>query len=468
MRCVWHACSVKVRASALCAGCLVLGFGGCSGAGQLTATPTGADTGAAVRENLVSGGDGQTGFRVLYSFQDGGDGAVPATSLISDKTGNLYGTATNAGGVTSCTVHCGSIFELSPPASKHGRWNFTILYDFTGGKDGGLPEGSLMFGPDGSLYGTANVGGKYGKFGGGVLFQLRPAKGHWIEEVMHDFGRASDGRNPHGGLVVDGRGNLYGTTANGGKYDWGTIYELSLSSKAESVLYSFSGGEDGGTPLAGLTIDRAGRLYGTTDYGGYFSSYCQDGCGTVFEVSPPSSPSNPWNYAVIHEFVGGVPGDGALPSDPLLLDRAGNLYGTTFISQGTGGGTAFELTPGRRHRLWAETVLYRFPAYRGDAANSSAGFISDGAGNLYATSQDGGATFKGDVFKLIPPATSGAAWTDATLYTFVSGKHGAIYSSTNLVFGAGGLLYGTTPYGGTGDCLFTKIKGCGTIFQVNP
>ncbi|MGA8384062.1 MAG: choice-of-anchor tandem repeat GloVer-containing protein, partial [Candidatus Cybelea sp.] len=419
----------------------------------------------ALHNDSASLAKGQAGFRVLYSFQDGDDGAVPSSGLIADKSGNLYGTTTNVGGVTSCNVHCGSIFELSPPASKHASWSFTILYDFTGGKDGGLPQGGLMFGRDGTLYGTANVGGRYGKFGDGVLFQLKAAKGHWTEKVLHDFGRGNDGRNPHGGLEADGKGNLYGTTANGGKYFSGTVYDLSLSSKAETVLYNFSGGEDGGTPLAGLTIDHADRLYGTTNYGGYFSYYCQAGCGTVFEVSPPATRSDHWNYAVIHEFVGGVPGDGALPLDPLLLDGAGNLYGTTFLNQGAGGGTAFELTPGRRHGSWTETVLYRFPAFRGDAVAPSAGFISDSGDNLYATSQNGGLKFKGDVFKLIPPAKSSGAWTDAILHTFSSARDGT-YPSTNLIFGAAGLLYGTTPYGGTGDCVFTKIKGCGTVFQV--
>ena len=299
-----------------------------------------------------------------------------------------------------------------------------------------------------------------------MLFQLKPSRHRWIEHVLHRFGRGNDGRNPHGGLVADNKGNLYGTTVNGGKYFGGTVYELS-SSGTETVLYNFSGGEDGGLPIAGLTIDRAGRLYGTTEYGGYFDYYCQDGCGTVFEISPLIGSGDSWKYSVIHEFVGGDPGDGALPVDPLLLDRKGNLYGTTFVSQVYGGGTAFELTPAR-HKPWSETVLYRFPAYRGDAANPQAGFISDTAGNLYATSQNGGPAFKGDAFKLIPPATSGGAGTDAILYTFVSNKHGAIYPATNLVFGAAGLLYGTTPYGGTGNCLFIKTKGCGTVFQVSP
>ena len=452
---------MKTGVGALLAVCLVPGLGGCSSGGEFAATPV-AEKGALHRDS-GSAGAGQIAFRVLYSFQNGVDGAVPATSLIADKSGNLYGTTTNVGGVGSCNVHCGSIFELSPP-SKSGRWTFTILHDFTGGKDGGLPEGNLTFGSDGSLNGTANVGGTHGKFGDGVLFQLKPAKGHWTERVLHDFGRGSDGRNPHGGIVADGKGNLYGTTANGGKYSSGSVYEFSLSGNAESVLYSFSGGEDGGAPLAGLAIDHAGRLYGTTSYGGYFSYYCQGGCGTVFEVSPPSIPSNPWNYAVIHEFVGG---DGALPQDPLLFDGAGNLYGTTFVSQTGGGGTAFELTPGRRAGPWAESVLYRFPAYRGDAVASSAGFISDSGGNLYATSQNGGLNYTGDVFKLVPPATSGAAWADTILHTFSSARYGT-YPSTNLVFGTRGLLYGTTPYGGSGDCLFGKTKGCGTVFQVGP
>jgi hypothetical protein len=137
------------------------------------------------------------------------------------------------------------------------------------------------------------------------------------------------------------------------------------------------------------------------------------------------------------------------------------------VGQAYGGGTAFELTR-TRHKSWTENVLYRFPAYLGDAANPQAGLVSDAAGNLYATSQNGGATYKGDAFKLIPPATPGGAWTDAILYTFVSKKHGAIYPSTSLVFGTAGLLYGTSPYGGTGDCLFNKTKGCGTVFQINP
>jgi len=455
---------LKTRVGSLVAACLVFGLGGCSSGDPFAAVPGfghGAD-----RNDRVPAASASSGFRILYSFQNGADGAIPATGLIADARGNLYGTATNDGGAGSCNVHCGSIFELSPPVSKDDRWNFTILCDFKGRKDGGLPEGSLTFGPDGSLYGTTNVGGGYGKFGGGVLFQLHAAKHHWIEHVLHRFGQGSDGRNPHGALVADRTGNLYGTTVSGGKYSAGTIYEVSPS-RVERVLYNFSGRDDGGLPTAGLTIDRNGRLYGTTEYGGHFSYYCQDGCGTVFKIEPPAVSGGSWTYSVIHEFVGGDPGDGALPVDSLLRDRKGNLYGTTFVGQGYGGGTAFELTPAP-HKPWTESVLYRFPAYPGDAANPQAGLVSDAAGNLYATSQNGGATDRGDAFKLIPPTAPAGTWTDAILYTFVSQKHGAIYPGSNLVFGAAGRLYGTTPYGGTGDCLFNKTEGCGTVFQLNP
>ncbi len=411
--------------------------------------------------------------RVLYSFKNGADGAVPMASLIADGAGNLYGTATNAGGVGSCNIHCGVVFELSPPAAGSTKWIFTVLHSFTGGRDGGLPSGNVIFGPNGSLYGTANVGGGHTKFGAGVVFQLRPSGSHWTEKVLHRFGVGKDGKNPHGGLVADVEGNLYGTTADGGALGCadgcGVVYELSPTAQggswAETILHTFGGGGDGVTPIAGLAIDRAGRLFGTTLYGGHFSYYCQGGCGTVFELSPPSSSGAQWTYVTIVRFAGGVPGDGALPYDPVLLDNAGNVYGTTFINQGAGGGTAFQLIPSSDGQTWTENVLYRFPESKEDAGNPKAGFISDHAGNLYATSEEGGPRFQGTVFKLIPPAMPGGAWSDSVLFSFIGARHGATYPATNLVFGAGGSLYGTTRYGGTGSCVFTRIKGCGTVFE---
>jgi hypothetical protein len=418
--------------------------------------------------------------KVLYSFQDGFDGAIPRASLITDSSGNLYGTAGNSGGAGNCSVHCGTVFELSPP-TKSGRWRFTTLYGFKGGSDGGLPAGNVIFGPDGSLYGTTVVGGVHLKYNGmGVVFRLKPLGSHWNESVLHRFGRGTDGRNPHGGLVADSQGNLYGTATLGGPGNClggcGNVYEVSPPGRAggswtETVLHNFAGGNDGSWPQAGLVADRAGNLYGTTEFGGYYSTFCGSGCGTVFELSPPAS-GNPWKYAVIHRFAPDTAGDGALPLDPLTLDASGNLYGTTFegAPRSLGyGGIAFELMPPASGRHWTETVLYSFPGYPNDAAYSPAGLLFDGAGNLYGTSQVGGSPNNlGTAFKLIRPSSSGGAWTDAVLYSFKRINHSGIYPSTSLVFGAGHLLYGTTPQGGTGDCAFIKNKGCGTVFEVIP
>jgi hypothetical protein len=420
--------------------------------------------------------------KILYSFQDGSDGAVPMAGLMADEDGNLYGTADNSGGAGECSVHCGTVFELSPPATQGGRWKFAVLYSFKGGKDGGLSAGNLFFGPDGSLFGTTVVGGAHLKYNGkGVVFQLKPSGSHWSEKVLHRFGRGIDGTNPHGGVVADPQGNLYGTTTLGGPGNClggcGNVYELSPPAQpggiwTETILHSFAGGSDGSWPAAGLAIDRAGRLYGTTEFGGFSSTFCGSGCGTVFELSPPVS-ANPWTYAVIHRFVPGSAGDGALPLDPLTFDASGDLYGTTLEGRPRSlgyGGIAFELKPPPSSgQPWKEVVLYDFPQYQNDAAYSHAGLIFDHAGNLYGTSQVGGSPKNvGTAFKLVPPSGSKRVWTDLILYRFTRAKHAAIYPSTNLTFGAAHLLYGTTPEGGTGPCIFNRNMGCGTIFEVKP
>ncbi len=422
--------------------------------------------------------------KILYSFQNGSDGAFPRASLIVDKAGNLYGTADNAGGAENCSVHCGTVFELSPPATNGTRWQFTTLYAFTGGKDGGLPTGNVIFGPDGSLFGTTDVGGVDLKHNGkGVAFHLGFSGGRWKETVLHRFGQGTDSAYPHGGLVFDKRGNLYGTTALGGPGQClggcGNVYELSPPARSgapwtETILHTFAGGTDGEWPQAGLVIDRAGRLFGTTEFGGFYSEFCGSGCGTAFELTPSGSGTTA-GYAVIHRFQPGNAGDGALPLDPLTLDAKGNLFGTALegLPNNPGyAGMAFELERSTGTSTWTEHVLYNFPQYTNDAAYSHAGLIFDGSGNLYGTSEVGGTSQNvGTAFKLIPPSASKHRWTDVILYAFNRAHLGAIYPQTNLVFGAGGLLYGTTPLGGSGSshsCIMIKNKGCGTIFAVTP
>jgi hypothetical protein len=415
--------------------------------------------------------------KLLYQFQNGSDGAVPSGSLVVDSEGNLYGVTQDAAGYP-CTALCGNVFEISPPASNGGAWSFQVLYSFDCGLGGGFPHGNVIFGPDGNLYGTGVCGGQYAHgASGGVVFQLKRPAGTgevWTETVLHSFGLDGDGTAPQGGLAFDTNGNIYGTTFDGGEYSLGVVYEVSPPAGSggawtETVLHSFGNGDDGYWPDAGVAVDSAGNLFGTTEFGGLQSSYCPGGCGTLYEVSPPATEGGAWSYAIIHQFDGD---DGASPLDPLTLDKNGNLYGTTSLGQLGGpaeAGTVFELSPPAvEGQPWAETVLYAFQPYKDDPDYSSAGVIFDQAGNLYGTSQNGGRSYQGTAFKLKPPSSEGGAWTDVLLYNFSSKNSGGTYPSSSLVFGKDGMLYGTTPYGGNGPCTFGTITGCGTVFAVAP
>ncbi len=411
---------------------------------------------------------------ILYSFQNGNDGAQPLASLIVDKDGSLFGTTAGMGG-DPCQPPCGTVFKLSPPIGAGGAWTFRVLYDFTGGSDGGIPHGNVIFGPDGNLYGTGVRGREIGL--GGVVFRLKkPAVpgGQWRYEVLYHFRGGSDADAPQGGLIFDKAGNLFGTAALGGQFGNGAVFEVSPPIRrggnwTDTIIYSFGSGADGFFPLAGLAIDGAGDLFGTTEFGGTFTSYCQSGCGTVFELSP--APRKTWTYTVIQKFDGKT--DGATPEDPLLFDSSGNIYGTTLEGQGNAnggyGGAAFELTPPpSKGQNWSENVLYLFPEYLYDAGYSSAGLIFDSVGNLYGTSQSGGPLYEGTAFELRRPIMPGAPWTDKILHNFNKTHGGSTYPFNALVFGVGGELYGTTPYGGDGNCTFGRIKGCGTIFELTP
>ena len=401
----------------------------------------GTDNVGAVFELSPNGSSGWTE-KVIYSFSSNGNhGTYLEGGLVLDGAGNLYGTTTQGG------IHGGgTMFELSPNGS--GGWTETVLHSFGGGTDGGLPYAGLIFDGAGNLYGTTEAGGIYG---GGTVFEFSPRQGGgWTETVLHNFNPATtDGSGPQASLIRDAAGNLYGTTTSGGIHFWGTAFELSPRQGggwAEKVLHSFNdNGTDGFQPQAGLVLDGAGNLYGTTYQGGIHNNCFGSGCGTLFELSPNGSGG--WTETVLHNFGNGT--DGAGPYASLIFDGAGNLYGTTSDGGIHTFGAVFELSP-RQGGGWTETVLHSFNINGLDAAFPESQLILDAAGNLYGTAAGGGTGSVGTVFELSPQ--QGGGWTETVLYSFnFDGTDGAGPAYASLVSDAAGNLYGTTSGGGTYD-----------------
>jgi uncharacterized repeat protein (TIGR03803 family) len=334
-----------------------------------------------------------------------------------------------------------------------------ILYTFTGGNDGGDPAAQLIFDSSGNAYGTTVVGGT-SNFG--TVFKLTPhANGKWTETVLYSFLGEADGKNPYGGVTIDAKGDLYGTTVSGGREGicdgdgCGTVFKLTRSgdSWTESTLYRFRGGTEGFGPGGGVVFDRSGNLYGTTPDGGSVNGCYGSGCGVVYELRPAKS--GLWKQKVIHTFTGG--NDGATGSLGLLLvDKSGNLYGLAELGGAHGQGTAFELSPASGGK-WKISVLDGFKGVP-HAGFPYGGLISDATGSLYGTTYYGGANGLGSVFKLTL-GTNGK-WSEGVLYSFKTGTDGNSPTST-LVFDGQGNLYGTTSAGG-------DANGDGTVFKLTP
>jgi uncharacterized repeat protein (TIGR03803 family) len=395
---------------------------------------------------------------VLYAFgTNANDGSLPQGGLIADAAGNLYG-MTNSGGPSNA----GTVYELSPPAPG-SPWTETVLYAF-GGDDGDGPYGSLVFDSMGNLYGTTNAGGDQLCLCG-MVFELTPPTapgGSWTETMIYGFKGGNDGSGPFAGVVLDKAGNLYGTTGLGGVVEacggsgCGTVFELSPpttpgGSWTETVLYSFTDGNDGGVPFAPVTLDEVGNVYGTTHLGG--SQNCGFGCGTVFELTP--SGSGTWTEILLHSF-SSIRNDGSDPEfGGLFLDKSGALIGTT--SQGGAGGhnlgTVFGLRPSSGGK-WAYEVLYSF--HGNDGLEPQGGVISVG-GVLYGTTAQGGSHGAGTAFRLA--RMTGGAWKETGLYSFSDGSDGAIPRAGLVLHDSA--LYGTTAQGG-------GSTGGGTVFEIAP
>jgi uncharacterized repeat protein (TIGR03803 family) len=383
--------------------------------------------------------------KVLYSFganDMASNGTAPKGRLILDSKGNLYGT-TYLGGPNAA----GTAFELIPGAG--GAWTEKILYNFgAGSTDGANPTGALVFDSKGNLYGTTSAGGAYTTSGSqGTVFELTPSTGgKWTEQVLCSFGAtATDASYPTADVVFDSKGNLYGTASQGGANGKGAVFELtpaSAGSWTEKVIYSFgANSNDGFSPMGDLIVDAKGNLYGTTKQGGS-NGKSYYGAGTVFELSPVSS--GDWTEKVLYDF-GVTTTDASEPLAGLLFDSKGNLYGATNGGGANDSGTVFKLTP-TASGPWTETILFSFNDLSSTAGESPQGNLAfDAAGNLYGTTY---ATYAedGTIFELSPAATP--PWTETELHIFSGSPDGATPAS-GLVFDNAGNLYGTTPTGGT-------------------
>ena len=384
-------------------------------------------------------------FQALHIFS-GEDGANPEAGVTLSGQ-KLYGTTS------------GSAFRLVLNGSG---WVLNPLYNFDQFKNGEIVYSKVVFGPDGSLYGTTAGGGldiggcAYGD-GCGVVYKLQPPASVcrtfdclWTETVLYRFSGGADGGVPFTEVVFDTAGNLYGTTAYGGNtscdYGCGVVYKLTPSNGGwtESVIYSFTGGDDGAEPVGGLIFDQAGNLYGTGFAGGSGLG------GVIFELTPSNGK---WTETTLHGFQAGT--DGSRPQSTLIFDSAGNLYGVASLGGPKNGGTAFEWSPSNGGTY---TVLFSFAS----ESNPTGTLAFDPARNLYGTTANGGANQIGTVFRLHP---SNGSWTETDLYTFQGLGDGANpYSGVTM--DQEGHLFGTALNGG--GFLQICANGCGSVWVVTP
>lgn len=381
-------------------------------------------------------------FSALHGFGSNNDGANPMAGVTMDRAGHIYGTTD--GSVGSC---CGTVWRLT---QIHGAWTYNVLYKFRGGTDGKEPDAKVTVGPDGALYGTTLFGGGTGcnHEGCGIVFKLTPPPRFchnilcpWNETIIHRFDdNPAQGVTPWADVVFDSAGNLYGTAGGGGTGNCynggcGVVYKMTRSGGnwTYSVIYNFGDG-DGAFPSAGLTQDAAGNFYGTTEYGGL-------AFGNVYRLAPSGGG---WTYTSLYTFTNGA--DGGNPISDVVVDQAGNIYGTT-TNGGAHLGVVWELSPSGGG--WNFTAI--------DSPDccliGSPG--RDAAGNLYVAAWAGPGHGAGALYQLSP---TGGIWTETLLHAF-AGNDGA-FPYTDVFIGTDGILYGTASSGGS--------YGGGTVWSFTP
>jgi uncharacterized repeat protein (TIGR03803 family) len=371
---------------------------------------------------------------VIHSFGDG-DGEYPASDLVMDGAGNIYGTTTEGGDFGS-----GTVFKLAPSGDG---WTESVLYSFTSGADGAQPYNGVTLDAQGDLYGTAVTGGTgmACEGGCGVVYKLTNSGGTWTQSVLYNFTGGNDGSGPGAGLTFDASGNLYGMTPTGGEFGLGVIYQLKPGPNDTwqfNLVHTFTGGIDGATGSAGRMLLDGGNLYGAATVGG------AHGKGTVFKLTP--GPNGIWKLRTIYAFKG-TP-DAAFPYGALIRDAAGNLYGTTYYEGRYGYGAVYRLAPGPGSE-WKERVIYNFKNGP-DGGHPISHLNFDANGALYGTASEGGAPgcSCGTIFKL---ARAGEGeWQQSVPHAFRGAPDGK-YPYNGMVAGAAGTFYGSTVLGGADD-----------------
>jgi uncharacterized repeat protein (TIGR03803 family) len=386
-------------------------------------------------------------YTLIRTFNGNSGGAIPYGALLMDSSGNLFG-ANSAGG----TNGWGTIFELTPNGTS---WNYTQLYDCGIRLDCAVPMGTLVMDHAGNLYGVTVFGN---------AFEVSPnGAGDWTGSVIRAFDGGFDGNAPSP-LVLDSSENLYGTNATGGSNGLGYVFELSHSGGSWSLthLHDFNGTDGAETTdtagdiVAGVIFDASGNLYGTTGAGGS-STKCSGGCGVIFKLHPDGGG---WTESVVQSFSGG---DGSNPNAALLMDQAGNLFGTTTSGGAHGLGVVFKASATSEDG-WQTSVLHHFSGIHLDGAYPNAAMVMDSAGNLYGSTFAGGGDLKscqvfndtgcGTVFEV---SNSSGQWKTTILHAFSGRRDGGFPGG--VLLGTNGALYGAAQSGGT--------QSGGVVFQLS-
>lgn len=385
-------------------------------------------------------------FKVLHAFAGDSDGAYPEAPPVLDQLGNLYAVTYEGGTGTGCSNYgCGTMYGLH---SNGAQWSEKVLYDFstTGSSQSLAHSGALIMDPSGNFYGVNSYGGDP-ICDCGEVYELTRSSGVWTKTTIHNFlgYGSSDGSYPGFGLLRDTTGSLYGVAAGGGGYSNGMAFKLTPNGDGtwtENVLYNFIGPRDGANPYAPLVMDATGTVYGTAQDGGIY------GFGTVFKLALSNGV---WTETTLYDFTGGT--GGGNPNFGVVLDTAGNLYGTADTGGGNFAGVVYKLTP--TAGIWNYETVHTFSGGK-DGGNPVSTVTLDAGGSLYGTTYYGGLYQYGTVYKI---SNVSGKWQETVLHSFTGGNDGS-GPYGGVITDSSGNVYGSATQGGR--------YGFGVAYEITP